>query len=130
MPGGHFLQPMLAASSPPRLVNATRDVVLATRTEGAFDSKSRRRGLLGRAGLAPSEALVIAPSNAIHTFGMRFPIDVLFVDRSGKVLKRVVALGRRRIALSLRAFAVVEFTARHDGVSRTRVGDVLVVSRQ
>jgi uncharacterized membrane protein (UPF0127 family) len=110
-----------------QLVNRTRDLVLATRLEPALDSASRRKGLLGRTGLSASEAIAIAPSNAVHTFGMKFPIDILFVGRDGTVRKRVIALGARRIAVSFRAFAVLELAANHPGVAQTEVGDVLVV---
>ena len=47
----------------------------------------RLRGLLGRPGLAAGEVLAIAPCSAIHTFGMRFAIDVAFVGRDGRVLR-------------------------------------------
>jgi uncharacterized protein len=107
------------------LVNRTRGFVLATRVEIAFDSRARRRGLLGRQALPADTLLAIAPSNAVHTFGMRFPIDVLFVARDGRVVKRVVSMPARRLAAALRAFAVLEFAAAHDGVAETRVGDVL-----
>ena len=121
-----MFQPLLQSTARShRLVNLTRGFVLATRVETAFDSRSRRRGLLGRRELAPDTLLAIAPSNAVHTFGMRFPIDVLFVARDGRVVKRVVSMPARRIAGALRAFAALEFGAAHDGVARTRVGDVL-----
>lgn len=110
-----------------QLVNQTRGLVLAKALEPALDSATRRRGLLGRDSLDASTALAIAPTNAIHTFGMKFPIDVLFVDRGGKVLKRVTGLKRGRIALHLRAAAVFEFRANHPGARATEPGDRLVV---
>ena len=112
---------------PHHLVNRTRDLALTASIEPAFDSHTRRRGLLGRQSLAPDTVLAIAPSNAVHTFGMQFPIDVLFVARDGRVLKKVVAMPARRISGSLRAFAVLEFAARHAGVARTEVGDYLAI---
>ena len=127
----HFLRPMLASpAAAHRLVNADRGLVIATRVLAAFDSASRRTGLLGRTGLPEGDALIIAPCSAVHTFGMQFPIDVLFVDRRGRVLKRVLALRRRRIAACLRAFAVVECAAHHPAVARTEVGDVLLVAAE
>jgi uncharacterized membrane protein (UPF0127 family) len=69
--------------------------------------------------------LAIAPSNAVHTFGMQFPIDVLFIRRDGTVVKRVLNMKARRIAASLRAFAVLEFAAGSAAVVRTHVGDRL-----
>jgi len=128
MASAHFLHPLLAPRAPARrLVNRSRDITLARRIEAAFDSRARRRGLLGRQGLSPDAVLAIAPSNAIHTFGMQFSIDVLFVSRDGTVMKRAIAMKARRIAATLRAFAVLEFAAGHPGVALTRVGDRLVV---
>jgi uncharacterized membrane protein (UPF0127 family) len=122
----HFLSPLAAARAGDyHLFNGSTGSVVAPLVEPAFDSATRRRGLLGRDGLGPETAFVIAPTNAVHTFGMRFPIDLLFVTRGGKVVKRVIALPRRRMAIALRAFAVIEFCANHPGVAATRVGDTL-----
>ena len=52
--------------------------------EVAVDSATRKKGLLGRDGLADGSGLVIAPTNAVHTFFMRFPIDIVFVTRAGR----------------------------------------------
>ena len=65
----------------------TGQVVAAT-LEPAFDSASRKRGLLGRDGLPSGYALIIAPSNMVHTFFMRFNIDILIASRDGKVVGR------------------------------------------
>jgi uncharacterized membrane protein (UPF0127 family) len=124
----HIFKPLLARpGAPHRLVNRSRGLVLATRVEPAFDSHTRRRGLLGRSGLSADSALAIAPSNAVHTFGMQFPIDVLFIGRGGLVLKRVRHLKPRRIALAIGAFAVLEFAADHEGIANTQVGDRLAI---
>jgi uncharacterized protein len=124
----HFLAPLLSAPDRPhRLINVTRNIVLATTLEGAFDSTRRRRGLLGRTSLPSDFALLIAPSNAIHMFGMTCPIDVLFARRSGEVIKRVIALQPRRIAIAWRAFAAIEFAADHEGVEGTHPGDRLAI---
>jgi uncharacterized protein len=126
----HIFLPIVKRDAHPhRLVNRTRDVVLATRVEPAFDSKTRRRGLLGRSMLPAETVLAIAPSNAIHTFAMKFPIDVLFIARDGTVLKRVVSIPARRFSASLRAFAVLEFAANHPGVAQTQAGDQLVLEK-
>jgi uncharacterized protein len=110
-----------------RLVNRTRDLVIAARIEPAFDSRARRKGLLGRQFLPSDVVLAIAPSNGIHTFGMHFPIDLLFVTRDGTVVKRVLSLRARRLSACWRAFAVLEFAAGNPGVSATRTGDRLAV---
>lgn len=84
---------------------------IVTRATLAGDSRSRREGLLKREALSDDEALVIVPTQGIHTFGMRFAIDVVWVDRRGSVvrLSRQVPPGRIRVAW--RAFAAVELAA-------------------
>jgi uncharacterized membrane protein (UPF0127 family) len=92
------------------LVNVDSGADLAARVAVAGDSASRRRGLLGRDRL-DNEALVIAPCAAVHTCFMRFPIDVLFVDRDGRIVKCVPDVRPWRIAAALRAFATIEMAA-------------------
>lgn len=77
----------------------------------AADSATRRRGLLGRDAMPEGEALVIVPTNAIHTFFMRFAIDVAFVDREGLVLKVRHRMPPWRIFAAWRGFAAVEVRA-------------------
>ena len=60
---------------------------VAANVVAAFDSRSRRQGLLGRGGLAPGDALILAPCSSVHTAFMRFPLDLVFLDRAGRVLK-------------------------------------------
>jgi uncharacterized protein len=63
--------------TPASLVNRKTSTIVAGGVEVAADRRSRKRGLLGRGGLAPGAALVLTPCLAIHTFFMRFSIDIL-----------------------------------------------------
>jgi len=101
---------------------------IATTVEPALDSATRKRGLLGRTGLAPGHALVIAPSNLIHTFFMRFAIDIVFARKDGTVVKIRRSVPARRISGALRAFAVVEMAAGTLAEPDLRVGDRLTLS--
>lgn len=92
-----------------------------------MDSASRKRGLLGRDSLAPGSALVIAPSSGVHTFFMKFAIDIVFVKRDGLVLKIARAVKPWRGAVALAAFAVVELAAGSADRAGLLVGDRLVV---
>jgi uncharacterized protein len=103
-----FLRPLRTATRTCSLVNVRTGSVIADVVEPALDSKSRRKGLLGRDTLADSHALVLAPCGSVHTFGMRFPIDVLFVGADGCVIKIVEQLGAWRMAGSLQACITVE----------------------
>jgi uncharacterized protein len=124
-----FLSPLLrSVSSPLALTNTRNNQVVARTLLTAFDSASRRKGLLGRDSLPDGSALIIAPCQAIHTFSMRFAIDVMFVSKDGLVLKVRQAVPPRRIAVALRAFAVVELPAGAIERSGTRPGDQLQIS--
>ncbi|MPT25452.1 MAG: DUF192 domain-containing protein [Achromobacter sp.] len=81
------------------------------------------RGLLGRRPPGDRSGILLMPCRAVHTFGMRYAIDVAFVSRQGRVLKLCRALPPRRIALCLGAVAVVEVRAgtvdaEHGGIGR------------
>src|ERR1700675_1065772 len=82
-----------------RIPNQSRDTLVAGRGEIADTSAKRRAGLLKDTGLEPGEGLWIAPCEAVHTIGMKFAIDVLFLDRKKKVLKIKPAMPRWRMAV-------------------------------
>ena len=109
------------------LTNTRNDRIVANTLLRAFDSESRRRGLLKRDFLADGSALVIAPTNAIHTFFMRFAIDVAFVAKDGRVLKLRRAMPPWRIAAAWGAFAVVELAAGALDRAGVQPGDLLRV---
>jgi uncharacterized protein len=99
--------------------------VLVSRLEGAFDSATRKKGLLGRDRLDPGAGLVIAPCGGVHTFFMRFPIDVVFAARDGRIVKVSHAVKPWRLALAPRAFCVLELPAGVAAACETRAGDRL-----
>jgi uncharacterized protein len=125
----HFLSPLLGTTVESLVLGVRRlEHPVAVRLLTAFDSASRRRGLLGRLGLDAEEAIVIAPCNAVHTFGMRFPIDVIYARRDGHVVKIRESVPPRRVSAALSAFAVIEMAAGTVARTGVKVGDVLEVS--
>ena len=122
-----FLGPLLRDDSAAYLLENTRaGTVVAERVLTAFDSAQRRKGLLGRDALAEGSALIIAPCNAVHTFFMRFAIDIAFVARDGRVVKTRSAVRPSRIAFAVRAFATLELPAGALARSSTVQGDRLI----
>jgi uncharacterized membrane protein (UPF0127 family) len=111
-----------------RLVNARTDQPVAASIEVAATRATRRKGLLGRDGLPSGSALVLNPCNAVHTIGMRFAIDVVFVDRRGRVRKIVRNLPPWRMAMSPLSRATIEFPAGALGPDVLRVGDRLYLA--
>ena len=122
----HFLRPLLAA--PPagfRLRNQRTGQVLADRLLPALDSASRKTGLLKHKGLDDGEAMIIAPSSAVHTWFMTFDLDLLFVRRDGLVVKTRAGVKPWRMSAALGAFAVIEMRAGTLAERETLPGDRL-----
>jgi uncharacterized protein len=107
------------------LVNQRTDEALAERVEVAVTRRDRRKGLLGRTGLEPSSALIIAPCFSIHTMFMRFDIDAVFVDDAGRAVKVVRDMTPWRIAVNATAHAVVELPAGSLRDREVNIGDRL-----
>lgn len=101
---------------------------VAFEVDVAATRATRRRGLLGRDSLQATEGLLLSPCKAVHTVGMRFPIDVIFIDRDGRAVRIVPALAPWRIAMSARAKAVIELAAGQAAASDIRVGDLLYLA--
>lgn len=111
-----------------QLVNERTGAVVANQLLAAFDSKTRRTGLLAHESMPAGAAMIIAPTNAIHTFFMKFPIDVLFVAKDGVVVKTRDGLRPWRMSAAWRAHAVIELPAGALQRSPVRVGDRVSVA--
>lgn len=112
-----------------RIRNTTRGVLLGDAVLTASDSRTRRTGLLKHSELRPGEGLYIVPCEAVHTFGMKFPIDVLFLSKKKKVLKIRKDMAKRRIAFCLWAHSVLELPAGMADQTGTLPGDQLEFER-
>ena len=123
-----FLTPLLKGA-PDGLVlrNQRTGLVVASQLLPAFDSDTRRTGLLKHTGLPDGAAMLIAPTNAIHTFFMKFAIDVAFVAKDGRVVKIRPSMSAWRIAAAWGGFAVIEMAAGSFEKAGSVVGDMLIV---
>ena len=111
-----------------KISNLTRGTVLAERVEMAEDGATRSKGLLGRDGLGPGEGLWIVPCESVHTFGMRFSIDLVYVDRKKRVRKVRSDVTPWRMSACLSAYSVIELAAGAIRASKTEPGDELEFS--
>ena len=109
--------------------NHTRDTVLAHAVEVADTSAKRRTGLLKHEKLEPGEGLWIVPCESVHTFFMKFPIDLLYLDRRHKVRKARSAVRPWRLSACLLAHSVLELPAGTVKQSGTQAGDELVIDK-
>jgi hypothetical protein len=112
-----------------RVWNRTRDTVLGEAVDVADTSAKRRTGLLKHARLEPGEGLWISPCESVHTFFMKFPIDLVYVDRKRKVRKVRSRVPAWRLSACLPAHSVVELPTGTAERSGTQVGDELVFDK-
>jgi uncharacterized membrane protein (UPF0127 family) len=118
-------RPQTPADSRLRVSNLTRNTVLATCMEVADTAAKRNKGLLGRDCLAPGEGLWIRPCESVHTFFMRFPIDLIYLDRKNRIRKLVSALPPWRLSACLMAHSILELPSGTIRETRTQRGDTL-----
>lgn len=111
------------------VTNTTRATTLADRCDLARTFWTRLVGLMGRATLEPGQGLLIYPESSIHMFGMRFPIDAVFVDQHDRVVGLGVALApNRSFAAAWSARYVIELPAGTIAATGTESGDQLDVT--
>jgi uncharacterized membrane protein (UPF0127 family) len=108
--------------------NLTRNTVIASRATVAESVLTRARGLIGRRALTRGEGLVLDPCSGIHTFFMRMPLDVVFVNRHNQVVCSVSGLPAWAMLPWVRAATrVIEVPVGTVHESRTAVGDLLSI---
>jgi hypothetical protein len=107
------------------VVNETRNTTLGHQINLAGSSDERRSGLLKKDSIADGGGLWITPCEGIHTFFMRFAIDVIFLDRQNRVRKVRSALRPWRLSACLTAKSVLELPAGTIKRTSTAPGDQL-----
>lgn len=105
------------------IINLACNEVLATQVRVCNNSWTRLRGLLGTQRIAPNEACWIKPCRSVHTVGMKYPLDVYFLNKQGKVIACEKNLKPNRITRYVsKAHSVLEFSA---GERACSIGDEL-----
>lgn len=111
-----------------RVVNRTRGTTVGESIEIASTSLTRLWGLLGRRGLDAGGGLWIMPSSGVHTMGMRFPIDVVGLDKDLRVVKVWQNLVPYRVtSVNTKIQSVIELAAGRIRASNIEPGDRLEV---
>jgi uncharacterized membrane protein (UPF0127 family) len=111
-----------------RVLNLTRNTELASCMEVADSAAKRNKGLLGRESLSPGEGLWIIPCEAVHTFWMRFPIDLVYLDGKNRIRKLTGEVPPWRLSGCLWARSVLELPAGTIRGTQTQPGDTLEFS--
>ncbi len=107
----------------------TRQTVLAQAADVADTSAKRRTGLLKHERLDPGEGLWIVPCESVHTFFMKFPIDLVYLDKGKKVKKVRHAVPAWRMSACLTAHSILELPAGVAAETGTVAGDELMFDK-
>jgi len=112
-----------------RVFTQSEGTLLAQHVRHAANAFSRLRGLLGTRSLAPGHALWLRPCSSIHTLGMRYAIDALFLDKHSKVVKAAQGIRPQRLCWApLSTRSVLELPAGVIAQTGVAIGDVLEFS--
>jgi uncharacterized membrane protein (UPF0127 family) len=112
-----------------RVQNITRGTSIGNDIDTAETSAQRRTGLLKHLKLDDGAGLWIVPCEAVHTFFMKFPIDLIYLDREHRVRATVRKLGPWRFSMCLPAHSILELPVGTIDRTNTRKGDQLVLER-
>jgi uncharacterized protein len=108
--------------------NLTRQAFLSLGVSIADTQWARLRGLIGRLRLRCDEGLWVVPSQGVHTIGLTFPIDVVYLDDNARVVEVVEHLGPFRTGpLRRRSRSVLELPTRSVFCSNTQIGDQFLI---
>ena len=110
--------------------NLTRNTVLADSADVADSSEKRRTGLLKHTGLNPGEGLWIVPCESVHSFFMKFAIDLVYLDRDKKVRKVRHRMAPWRVSACLTAHSILELPAGVVEATGTLKGDQLAIDER
>jgi len=110
--------------------NQTRNTVLADAAELADTSAKRRTGLLKHDRLDPGQGLWIVPCESVHSFFMKFAIDLVYLDKRHKVKKVRHRMVPWRLSMCLSAHSILELPAGTVKATGTQAGDQLEIQEQ
>jgi uncharacterized membrane protein (UPF0127 family) len=120
-----ILNPLMQAKANTAAINVTKGVALATELEIATSFAARTKGLLGRRGLPKDGGMLIDPCPSVHTWFMRFPIDVIFLDGKNRVVGLKRNLKPFRMAGAWRGAKTMELPVGIIATTRTQRGDIV-----
>jgi uncharacterized protein len=108
--------------------NQTRECFLCLGVSVADTPFTRLRGLIGKLKLRPDEGVWVVPSRGVHTLGVLFPLDLVYLDENQRVIHLIEHFPQFRIApLRAHAASVLELPTHTIYSSQTQPGDQLVV---
>jgi hypothetical protein len=111
-----------------KIINVNKNYILADKIFLSDKFLARLMGLLSFKSFDKNQAMILRPSNSVHTFFMRFPIDVLFVDKNNSIVRIVRHMKPFRVTgVYLKSKFVVELPVGVIDATKTSVGDYLQI---
>jgi len=111
-----------------RIVNLENNAILANKARVADTPFSRLIGLLNRSSLKEGEALVLKPSCSIHSLFMRFTIDVIFLDKTSKVIGALSSFKPFRFSpIYVKSKLAIELPENTIKLTKTKIGDTIEI---
>lgn len=107
------------------ILNVTRNTQIANRAEVAGSGMKRSKGLLGRKGLDAGEGMWIVPCEAVHTFFMQFPLDLIYLDKKNRIRKVKSNVRPWRLSVCLSAHSIIELPVGAIRDSQSQPGDIV-----
>ena len=107
------------------LFNKSTNCLIASKALVADSFFLRLKGLMFRKSIDEEEALIFYHTPSIHTFFMRFPIEVVFLNQKMQVVEIYEELGPKRVVFSTSASIAVELPARKTSEETLEIGDIL-----
>ncbi|MFH0702038.1 MAG: DUF192 domain-containing protein [bacterium] len=109
-----------------RIINKSNQKLIAEKVKIADNFLKRTQGLLDRSKLDKGEGLLIIPCNCIHSFGMKFNFDVIFLDKNNKVKYLIKNMKPWRISpLIITAYSILEIPVKTIDETDIKIGDLL-----
>ena len=112
-----------------KVINKTKNKILAEKAKIADSFISRLLGLVFRKDLRKESALIFYKASSIHTFFMRFTLDILFLDKNMEVKRLVRKLSPWRAVLCSGSFVTIEFSSKNNNLQATQEKDLIEIEK-
>jgi len=111
--------------------NTKNNFILGNKIYLANNSITRLSGLMGKESFGEIDGMLIKPCNSIHTFFMKFPIDVIFISKDNKIIRVVENLKEWKISpIVFKAHSTLELPIKTIEKTNSEVGDILEISKK
>ena len=111
-----------------KIINKENSQTLSAKAKVADSFLKRLRGLMFKKSIGEDEALIFYKAASIHTFFMRFPIDIIFLNKESKVIKICPNLKPWKMVFCLKSAITIEFQANKASINSLKIGDTLEIS--